>query len=311
MIQVVDDARYPSRLSGTGTIPPDSELKPKDLCGMPWRLALALHADGWWLRSEIIWAKPNPMPESVTDRPTKSHEQVFLFAKSQRYYYDAGAVRLPLVSDGTGRFSNKRNCQYATHNGPNGQPLSSMIDAKVNPMGRNMPSVWSIPTEAYTGSHFATFPRKLVEPCIRAGTSEHGVCPQCGTPWQRLVDRHVHITGHTVKAHIAGGDLTAGHGWQGVPYADVTRRTIGWRPACPHPGHPIPAVVLDPFAGSGTVLVVAEALGRHAIGCDLSRPYLDMARRRIDRPHAKPIRPECTEHHPLFDREPPPALPGD
>ena len=113
-------------------------LKPKDLVGMPWRVAFALQDDDWYLRSDIIWHKPNPMPESVTDRPTKAHEYLFLLAKSERYYYDAEAI----AEGGSGRSAGKRNRR----------------------------SVWTVPTQPFSGAHFATFPRTLIEPCILAGS---------------------------------------------------------------------------------------------------------------------------------------------
>jgi DNA modification methylase len=152
-------------------------LKPKDLVGIPWRVAFALQADGWWLRADCIWAKPNPMPESVTDRPTKSHEYLFLLAKSERYYYDQDAVREPHSrlwdesnggSIATGRMAAANGAMGDMSTHPKGYPLP-------NPTGRNRRSVWTIATKPYSGAHFATFPEKLVEPCILAG------CPAGGT----------------------------------------------------------------------------------------------------------------------------------
>ncbi len=157
-------------------------LKPKDLCAIPWRLALALQADGWYLRSDIIWSKPNPMPESVTDRPTKSHEYLFLLAKRERYFFDAEAVREAHKPESLVRYkSPQKRCNKSMHgqfgrNTYDGAP-SSCTDMVGHESGRNIRSVWSIATESYPGAHFATFPRRLVEPCIKAGTSERGVCP--------------------------------------------------------------------------------------------------------------------------------------
>lgn len=132
---------------------PPPGLKNKDLFAIPWRLALALQDDGWYLRSDIIWHKTNAMPESVTDRPTKSHEYLFLLSKSERYFFDAEAIKEPhSVTEGS----------Y-----------------------RNRRSVWSIPTKPFKGAHFATMPPELVEPCVMAGTSAKGHCPTCGLRWQR------------------------------------------------------------------------------------------------------------------------------
>ncbi len=200
-----------------GALPPG--LKPKDLVGIPWRVAFALQADGWYLRSDIIWSKPNPMPESVTDRPTKAHEYLFLLTKSARYYYDADAVREDALqtdpSDPGYRPAKIRG--YANHQSKaDGTELgvASFLSTPGRSLYRsgyrNLRSVWSIATEPYPGAHFATFPRKLVEPCVKAG------CPEGGT-------------------------------------------------------------VLDPFAGSGTTGMVAQALGRRAVLIDLNGEYLVQA----------------------------------
>lgn len=148
-------------------------LKPKDLVGIPWRVAFALQADGWWLRSEIIWHKPNPMPESVTDRPTKAHEQIFLLAKSERYYYDLDAVK-----ESSSEFN--KNGRARGREKFNGE---SAVDTKTRGWGshcgygdsRNRRTVWTVSTKPFKGAHFATFPPDLIEPCIKAG------CPADGT----------------------------------------------------------------------------------------------------------------------------------
>jgi len=162
MLTPVHDGRYPDAGSNTGKIPDGANFKAKDLVGIPWLLAFALRADGWYLRSEIIWAKPNPMPESVTDRPTKAHEQVFLLTKSPRYFYDADAVR-------------------EAHAGPLHAPGNIKVDASRgdanrmeatwgNPAGRNKRTVWTVSTQPFKGAHFATFPPKLIEPMVLAGS---------------------------------------------------------------------------------------------------------------------------------------------
>jgi DNA modification methylase len=192
-------------------IPPPG-LKPKDLIGAPWRVAFALQSDGWWLRCEIIWHKPNPMPESVTDRPTKAHEQVFLLTKSDRYFYDAAAIAEP----GSGRDPGNK-----THRGPEAfggahSTRTGLVAIKASDK-RSRRSVWTVPTQPFPEAHFATMPEALVEPCILAGS--------------------------------APGDL-----------------------------------VLDPFAGSGTVGVVAMRHGRRFLGLELNTDYAAMARRRIAGP---------------------------
>jgi DNA modification methylase len=159
-------------------------LKPKDLVGVPWRVAFALQADGWWLRSDIIWAKPNPMPESVTDRPTKAHEYLFLLAKSQRYYFDQDAVREPSEYPDDNRKARQKKDDYNTQMGNRGRVRSVInpINDKAYPQ-RNVRSVWTVPTQPFPGAHFAVFPPKLIEPCIKAGSSEGDAVldPFCGS----------------------------------------------------------------------------------------------------------------------------------
>jgi DNA modification methylase len=148
-------------------------LKPKDLVGIPWRVAFALQADGWYLRSDIIWAKPNPMPESVTDRPTKAHEMLFLLAKSERYHYDAEAIKEPATDTGRANGRDGR-VEDLSARPPNSSPRT-LRRLDYSQRGRNKRSVWTIPTEPFPEAHFATFPQALIEPCIKAG------CPAGGT----------------------------------------------------------------------------------------------------------------------------------
>ena len=294
--------------------------KPKDLIGIPWRVAFALQADGWWLRSDIIWSKSNPMPESVQDRPTKSHEYVFLLSKSATYYYDADAIREEGSPETPKRLLRGVSDHHKNINGAPGQPPHSMNQPRVNakysfarnvnedaPPGqqkqhradredieysgsRNRRTVWNIATAPYSGAHFATFPPALVEPCIRAGTSERGCCPQCGKPWERVVERKndERIDTNDFEERIAQLDTGMVGGRAGIS----NHTTTGWAPGCDchidpecnerEPLTPVPCVVFDPFAGSGTTVMVARALGRHGIGLDLSYPYLhDQARARL------------------------------
>jgi len=153
-------------------------LKSKDLCGIPWRLAFALQADGWYLRSDIIWHKPNPMPESVTDRPTKAHEYLFLMSKSERYFYDSDAIREAYNEASLSRY--KYKFQGSTSPGrrqPNNKDerYKQKRDGEPNGMGRNKRTVWTIPTAPFPEAHFATFPPALVEPCILAGCPKGGL----------------------------------------------------------------------------------------------------------------------------------------
>lgn len=146
------------------------DLKPKDLVGIPWRVALALQADGWYLRQDIIWNKPNPMPESVTDRCTKAHEYIFLMAKSQRYYYDAEAIKEPSAEPWRAGIVEK--C-FGPSN-PVGTMRNDTGRQVLRTQDRNRRSVWTVSPAQFSEAHFATFPPKLIEPCILAGAPEGG-----------------------------------------------------------------------------------------------------------------------------------------
>lgn len=171
--------------------PSADTLKPKDLCGIPWRVAFALQADGWWLRSDIIWHKPNPMPESVTDRPTKAHEYLFLLSRSATYYYDHEAIKEPGIAlnehDSTGpgyaapgqspqngnRKTDKQRGHVRRHAGFKDR-WDAMERAQQCSFMRNKRDVWTVATRPYPEAHFATYPTKLIKPCIIAGSPEGG-----------------------------------------------------------------------------------------------------------------------------------------
>ena len=269
-----------------------STIKPKDLVGIPWRVALALQADGWWLRQDIIWHKPNPMPESVTDRCTKNHEYIFLLTKSKSYFYDYMAIK---------------------------------ENMGLNLPGRNKRSVWTVTTQSFTGAHFAIFPPDLIEPCILAGTSAHGCCGDCGAPWTRtiehsklgwqptcecygkLVKRDVVIPAILTREEVTkvgwGASLDGSyHGKAQKEYegtgaenaSDVKKRIIEnatkdriktgmvYESDLALDKHPVvPSVVFDPFGGSGTTAGVAIKNGRRAILCELNEDYIEMMEDRI------------------------------
>lgn len=261
-------------------IPPG--LKPKDLVGIPWRVAFALQADGWYLRCDIVWSKRNPMPEPVRDRPTRSHEYVFLLTKSERYFYDADAVKEKSSGISGGGFSRK----YAEAQPAHG---AMRLERPLDNGTRNRRSVWFLSTQPYRGAHFATFPEKLVEPCILAGTSERGACVECGSPWLRIVEKpdmskrplrdEAKQEGERIHSGFNGYPQSAGQVWQNWRDENPDR-TVGWKPTCDHQAGTVPHIVLDPFAGSGTVALVARRLGRASIGIDLKPEYIELARKR-------------------------------
>jgi hypothetical protein len=224
------------------------------------------------------------MPESVTDRPTKAHEYLFLLTKRPHYFYDAEAIREPHLSsadayaNGAAAFRDERAKHMATATGGKETHFSN----PQNPAGRNRRTVWTIPTQPYRGAHFATFPEKLVEPCILAGTSPKA-CGVCGAPWERVVDTPKKPVGlrNADKAHGGLGNNLGGQAHQDWR-AEHPPETIGWRPTCDHADDTGSCLVLDPFCGSGTVGAVARRFGRRFVGLDLSAPYLQLARQRID-----------------------------
>jgi DNA modification methylase len=322
-------------------------LKEKDLMMMPARLALALQADGWWLRSMLPWLKRSAMPESVTDRPASAVEYVFLLTKSARYFWDSEAVRRAHTDPSRGKGERERN-DFAY--GPDREPQETI--RQYNPAGRNMrnsdlfydsledapepaprlmkrfrgtdyirsgvateaavprvdkpapeplglicdadgsPLALDVNPAAFSAAHFATFAPKLVEPLIRAGTSERGCCAQCGAPWRRITDRPKPPADvFTNTALPADGLVNRGFDRDGTKHGNGRKlqawldanpsTTTGWSPGCDHDAGIKPCVVLDPFGGSGTTGLVASRLQRDAILIELSDAYGAMADARV------------------------------
>jgi DNA modification methylase len=265
-----------------------TNLKSKDLCMIPARVALALQADGWYIRSEITWCKRAPMPESVTDRPTSATEKIYLLTKSARYFYDADAVREPHSEAHLGRYALPFNVGTKESNGagrPNG--ASDTPGLKVpNPAGRNLWNYWLLSPEPYAAAHFATFPSEIPRRAIAAGTSERGVCAECGAPWRRVVDmveaKEAFRNGTKYVDHVADGDSNhserRGQKFRGL----IKGETKGWQPTCTHHDAPtLPAVVLDPFSGAGTTVMQALRMGRRGIGIELNPEYVRLSEGRI------------------------------
>jgi len=305
-------------------------IKPKDLIGIPWMVAFALRNDGWWLRSDIIWAKGvsgqkeltaqicsaaheigieenkveellaklnlyvgNPMPESIRDRCTRSHEYLFMLAKSKKYYYDNLAIAEDLVrpDEATrktpGRFGGADKFIEASKQ----SRLHSGNEYKGTSTGtRNRRSVWTITTKPFKGAHFAAFPIELIEPCILAGTSGKGYCPICGEPWKRVVQRKE--TGWDGSVYGKRIPLVSDSSWQKSTLGSCNGKLIaryetsGWELSCScsldHAWTLSPGIVLDPFMGAGTTGLVAKKLGRNFVGIDLNRDYVEMAEKRIN-----------------------------
>jgi len=285
-----------------------------NLVGMPWRLALALQEDGWILRQDIVWHKPDPMPESVMNRCTKAHEYVFLLTKKgSGYYYDAEAIKEKANRAGVviKYDSTQKSCNVG--DGINDRCTVPRYTREVAET-RNKRDVWTIRHQSYHGAHFAIFPEALVEPCILAGTSEFGCCAKCSAPWQRLVSRIPQPpedwnfkpgNDPKMRTRTCGNSGRTQSEWKSL-HPD---RTIGWYPTCKCYGLPelptqppgkfqdrysvwltraeelcgmatkygpraIPCTVMDPFIGSGTTAVVALSHGKRAVGIDLSEEYL-------------------------------------
>jgi len=330
-----------------------------NLIGLAWRLALALQADGWYLRSDIIWAKAlsfcdkysgSTMPESVNGwrwerhkvktgkllkanfrsersldhqfepnpdekptgnkiaqwidcpgcekclpndglvlrkgswRPTRAHEYLFLLTKTQNYYCDMEAVREEHAEPNRGI---KKPESTNAHNAPKESMSIRWVpeEREYNPSGRNLRDVFCINPQAYPDSHYATFPEKLVEPCIKVATSEKGCCPKCGAQWARIVD-----TKAINRTRPKGAGVDSEIGTKGRA-GELNTTNLGWFPTCKCFGSPqqvawdvkmgileyapVPCIVYDPFMGSGTVAAVAARLGRNYLGSELNEDYVN------------------------------------
>ena len=258
-------------------------LKPKDLVGIPWRVAFALQADGWWLRQDIIWHKPNPMPESVTDRCTKAHEYVFMLSKSARYYFDGAAIAEPSAGNPAPTWEERKAMGEGNRRGF-AQNAPSGCHRVGGGATRNKRDVWTIATHPYPEAHFATFPPELPRLCILAGTSERGACPECGAPRRRIVERKSGMEGAhgglRKRADAPGAEVSETSVFRTGTIAETT--TTGWEPTCECGREDTePCLVLDPFMGAGTTGLVAKRLGRDYLGIELNPEYAAMAERRI------------------------------
>jgi len=278
-------------------------LKPKDLIGVPWRVAFALQEDGWWLRNDLIWAKGisgqadigektyraakdagcdsetakkiaqsvghyhgNSMPNSAEDRCAMSHEYIFLLTKSSHCYFDIEAIREP-----------KKTEMDAYFTGLTQETPEQEVEV------RNPRSVWAIATQGFKGAHFATFPIELAARAIRAGTSEKGCCPQCGAPYKRFVEQtesdwqERKKAGEPIRHGLKGAAASGAGGFKG-------RSKTGehWEPTCKcDAGDPVPCVVLDPFMGAATTAAAASNQKCSCVGFEICSEYAELAAQRF------------------------------
>ena len=231
--------------------------KPKDRIGIPHMFAFAMREDGWYWRDEIVWYKPNGMTESITDRCTKAHEFIFMFSKSERYYFDYFSIR------------------ESGHKNEDGEFDPSDENS------RNKRSVWKVTVGADRIKHFATYPPKLIVPCILAGTSQGGCCADCGSPYERVLKRKRIPTRPGKDTKVSGKSPTE-IGNRDPKRHIVSVKSIGWRKTCECETAGVgKCVVLDPFCGSGTTLMIAIEKGCEGIGIELNKDYIQFIKTKV------------------------------
>ncbi len=291
-----------------GKLKPDGGwIQPKQKLMIPARVAIALQHEGWILRNDIIWEKPNAMPSSVKDRLTCVHEHVFLFAKQRRCYFDLDAIRVPHKENTLQReeYGHKISKFMGGQNRHKELLEKGFIKMNMSPLGKNPGDIWRIPTTPFPGSHFAVFPPKLIEPIVKAGCPRW-ICSRCGKPRTRITEKkgyieHPQREGRNVKAvqfskeenkYVSGGTL-------GLISQE---KTVDWSD-CGCGEDWVGGVVLDPFAGSGTALRVARKLGRRFIGIEINPEYAAMAEERVRSDKYSPAPPGGVKLTDLMETE--------
>lgn len=311
--KVWDPSQTASRGGNRRSAAKHGDIKNKDLVGIPWAVAFALRADGWYLRQWMPWVKRNAMPESVGDRPVTSCETFFLLTKSPNYFYDGEAVKMRVTESSIGRLEQDISGQTGSARANGGRKTNGNIKAVGDiASGRSRrngdwffdsdwqgmltdddgwPVAMVVNPQPYAEAHFATFPPRLVQPCILAGTSAMGCCPACGAPWERVIeegepdiehqkacggDENGAYDGQSTKDYAQGGAQDASATKARILAGMKKRTTTRWEATCKcglDQGENVPCTVLDPFLGSGTTAKVAIEHGRLAIGCELNPEY--------------------------------------
>ena len=280
LVKVFSEVKRVLKKEGTCWLNLGDSYYKKSLAGTPFRVAFALQSDGWYLRQDIIWHKPNPMPESVKDRCTKAHEYIFLLTKSPKYYYDIDAIREPLAESLIGRLKQNIDKQVGTTRANGGAKSNGNLKATGSiAKGRNKRSVWTITTKPYKEAHFATFPIELPTYCIKAGCPEK-VCKKCKKP--------------VIKESYREKKLNVGFGNQHTPqgthkkiggkyqkFMEENPKKIVEKPTCNCNVGFEGGIVLDPFMGSGTTGLAARNQQRNYVGIDLNPEYIEIAERRL------------------------------
>jgi DNA modification methylase len=250
-------------------------LKSKDLVGIPWRVAFALQQDGWYLRQDIIWHKPNPMPESVKDRCTKAHEYIFLLSKSPKYYFDNEAIKEDAKTEPALRNKMGEGYQADYTKGKRFSDGERVWGSKK----RNKRSVWTVTTKPFKGAHFATFPMDLIEPCVLAGCPEK-VCVACGKSYERVMQRPKQLDVERNKR--SGLDDRKIGGVLDKYNRENPSIDLGLQKQCDcETNETKPGTVLDPFGGSGTTGQIADGHNRNAILCELNPEYIEISKKRL------------------------------
>lgn len=271
-------------------------LQPKQLLGIPWRVAIALQEDGWILRNSVIWHKPNHMPSSAKDRLTPSYEFFFFLVKARKYFFDLDPIRQPYSDVTISRLTQKnvmkqeggqKQRELRGEGGGNASRNADMVKSLARAReegrlrGKNPSDLWTIPTHPFPAAHFATFPMNLIEPIVKSASPEQ-VCASCGVPRVKLYESIPPDGGYKFERNV-GGRKDGFSSRMGKTEEITAQYTFIGFSNCGCGVEFVPGVVLDPFCGSGTALRVARKLGRSFIGIDIKEEYCKMAERRVRR----------------------------